>query len=52
MRVVRDHMAYKVARDRRLTPYEAQYFWHCAGQRRRQDESPVDVLADLPNSTL
>ncbi len=33
MRVVRDHMAYKVLRTRRLTPYQAQYFCHSAQRR-------------------
>lgn len=41
-------MAYRAARDRRVTPYQAQYFWHCAQQRRGQDNSAVDVLAELP----
>jgi hypothetical protein len=48
MRVVRDHMAYKAARDRQVTPYEAQYFWHCAQQQRPEDELPVDVTWELP----
>jgi hypothetical protein len=46
MRVVRDHMAYKVARDRHLRPYEAQYFVHTVLVPREQ--SAFDDLAGLP----
>jgi hypothetical protein len=34
MRVVLAHMAYRVVETRRITPYQAQYFWHTAHQRR------------------
>jgi hypothetical protein len=35
MYVVRNRMAYRVARTHRMTPYQAEYFWHSMNVGRR-----------------
>jgi hypothetical protein len=35
MRVVASRMAYSAAKDRRITAYQAQYFWHVTHRRAR-----------------
>ena len=43
MRVVRAHIEYRVAETRRITPYQAQYFWHTANQRASDfDDAAAD----------
>ena len=46
--MVRYRLAYTAVEDRRVTPYQAQYFCHCAGRRFEQDEPDIDGLVELP----